>query len=125
MNTPAFFPENHMSETYRYESIVRTLRGLIERGVLRPGDRMPSLRDTREKCGASLGTIMHAYARLEDFGIIEARPRSGYYVRSRPLRRALEPVTSSPPTASADVDVANLVFDVLEAIKRPEIVPLG
>jgi len=114
-----------MSETYRYESIVRTLRGLIERGVLRPGDRMPSLRDTREKSGASIGTIMHAYARLEDSGVIEARPRSGYYVRSRPLRRAAEPVTSSPPTVSTDVDVANLVFDVLEAIKHPEIVPLG
>jgi DNA-binding transcriptional MocR family regulator len=86
---------------------------------------MPSLRDTREKSGASLGTIMHAYARLEEFGVIEARPRSGYYVRSRPLRRASEPVTSSPPTVSTEVNVANLVFDVLEAIKRPEIVPLG
>ena len=35
-----------MSETYRYESIVRTLRGLIERGVLRPGDRMPLAEST-------------------------------------------------------------------------------
>jgi DNA-binding transcriptional MocR family regulator len=114
-----------MSETYRYESVVRMLSGLIERGVLRPGDRMPSLRETREKSGASLGTIMHAYARLEDFGFIEARPRSGYYVRSRPSRPAAEPVTSSPPTISTEVDVADLVFDVLEEIKRPDIVPLG
>ncbi len=59
-----------------------TLSTLIERGVLRPGDRVPSLRDTREQSGASLGTIMHAYARLEDFGLIEARSRSGYYVRA-------------------------------------------
>ncbi|MGY3611054.1 MULTISPECIES: aminotransferase-like domain-containing protein [unclassified Bradyrhizobium] len=114
-----------MSETYRYEDIVRTMSGLIERGVLRPGDRMPSLRYTCKKSGSSLGTIMHAYARLEDLGIIEARPRSGYYVRSRPSRRAPEPVTSSPPAESTEVDVAHLVFDVLETIKRPEIVPLG
>jgi DNA-binding transcriptional MocR family regulator len=67
---------------------------------------------------------MHAYARLEDFGLIEARPRSGYYVRARPSRPA-EPVMSSPPTVSTEVNVAGLVFDVLEAIKRPEIVPLG
>src|ERR1700754_5326438 len=112
-----------MSERYRYEQIVRALSRLIERGVLRPGDRMPSLRDTREKCGASLGTIMNAYVRLENFGLIEARPRSGYYVRSRPSGLATEPGISSPPTESTEVNVANLVFEELEAIKRPVIVP--
>jgi DNA-binding transcriptional MocR family regulator len=119
------FREADMSEMYRYQDIVRTLSGLIERGVLRPGDRMPSLRDTCKKSGSSLGTIMHAYARLEDFGLIEARPRSGYYVRARPSRPAAEPAMSSPPTVSTEVNVAGLVFEVLEAIKRPEIVPLG
>src|SRR5215510_10074485 len=99
-----------MSETYRYECIVQMLSRLIECGVLRPGDRMPSLRDTRKKSGASLGTIMHAYARLEDFGIIEARPRSGYYVRSNPTRPPTELVTSSPPVESTEVNVASLVF---------------
>jgi DNA-binding transcriptional MocR family regulator len=113
------------SEKYRYEQIVRTFSKLIERGVLRPGDRMPSLRDTREKGGASLGTILRAYAQLEDLGLIEGRPRSGYYVRSRSSRSVAEPATSSPPTASTGVDVASLVFEVLETIKRPEIVPLG
>src|SRR5258706_6462962 len=113
-----------MSEP-RYESIARTLSTLIERGVLRPGDRVPSLRDTREQSGASLGTIMQAYARLEDVGLIEARSRSGYYVRARPSPPAEEPAMSSPPKVSTEVNVASLVFDVLEAIKQPEIVPLG
>src|SRR5258708_19958479 len=114
-----------MSETSRYVSIARTLSTLIERGVLRPGDRVPSLRDTREQSGASLGTIMQAYARLEDVGLIEARSRSGYYVRARPSPPAAEPAMSSPPKVSTEVNVASLVFDVLEAIKQPEIVPLG
>src|SRR5580692_332653 len=110
-----------MSETFRYESVARTLSALIERGVLRPGDRVPSLRETREQSGASLGTIMHAYARLEDLGLIEARPRSGYYVRTRPAPPAAEPAMSSPPNVSIEVDVASLVFDLLEGIKQPEI----
>src|SRR5260370_20442929 len=113
-----------MSEP-RYESIARTLSTVIEGGVLRPGDRVPSLRDTREQSGASLGTIMQAYARLEDVGLIEARSRSGYYVRARPPPAAAEPAMSSPPKLSTEVNVASLVFDVLEAIKHPEIVPLG
>src|SRR5258708_11198681 len=114
-----------MSETSRYVSIARTLSMLIERGVLRPGDRVPSLRDTREQSGASLGTIMQAYARLEDVGLIEARSRSGYYVRARPAPPAAEPAMSSPRKVRSEGDVASLVFDVLEAIKQPEIVPLG
>ena len=68
---------------------------------------------------------MHAYARLEDFGLIEARSRSGYYVRARSSQPVGEPAMSSPPKVSTEVNVASLVFDVLEAIKRPEIVPLG
>jgi DNA-binding transcriptional MocR family regulator len=68
---------------------------------------------------------MHAYASLEDLDLIEARPRSGYYVRAHPSRLAAEPAMSSSPTVSTEVNVASLVFDVLEAIKRPEIVPLG
>jgi DNA-binding transcriptional MocR family regulator len=114
-----------MPEITRYERIAQTLSALIERGVLRPGDRVPSLRDTREQSGAGLGTIMRAYAQLEDLGLIEARLKSGYYVRARPSRPAAEPETSAPPTAGMEVNVASLVFDVLEAIKRPEIVPLG
>jgi DNA-binding transcriptional MocR family regulator len=114
-----------MSETSRYGSIAQTLSALIERGVLRPGDRVPSLRDTREQSGAGLGTVMRAYAQLEDSGLIEARPKSGYYVCARPSRPAAEPEASAPPAASMKVNVASLVFDVLEAIKRPEIVHLG
>ena len=113
------------SEKYRYEQIFRALSGMIERGVLRPGDRMPSLRETCATSGASLGTVMRAYARLEDLCFIQGRSRSGYYVRARPSRPAAEPATTSPPTVSTEVNVAKLVFDVLEAIKRPEIVPLG
>ena len=113
------------AESLRYERIARTLSTQIERGLLRPGDRVPSLRDTREQSGASLGTITHAYAWLEDFGLIEARPRSGYYVRARPSRPLAEPAASSPPTVSTEVNVASLVFGVLDAIKHPEIVPLG
>jgi DNA-binding transcriptional MocR family regulator len=114
-----------MPKITRYECIAQTLSALIERGVLRPGDRMPSLRDTREQSGAGLGTVMRAYAQLEDFGLIGVRPRSGYYVRARPSRPAAEPETSVPPAVSMEVNVASLIFDVLDAIKRPEIVPLG
>jgi DNA-binding transcriptional MocR family regulator len=110
----------------RYEQIARRLNALIERGVLRPGDRAPSLRDIREQSGASLGTVMRAYSWLENVGAIEARSKSGYYIRARPSwTAAQQPMPSSPPKEITEVNVASLVFDVLEAIRQPEIVPLG
>jgi DNA-binding transcriptional regulator YhcF (GntR family) len=39
-----------MSVIPRYERIAQTLNALIERGVLRPGDRVPSLRDNGLDC---------------------------------------------------------------------------
>jgi len=32
----------------------------------------------------SISTVLQAYARLEDLGVIEAVPQSGYYVRRTP-----------------------------------------
>jgi DNA-binding transcriptional MocR family regulator len=69
---------------------------------------------------------MRAYSWLEDTGVIKARSKSGYYVRALPSWTAADqPIVSSPPKEITEVNVASLVFDVLEATRQPEIVPLG
>jgi len=47
--------------------------------------------------GVSLATVVQAYRTLEDARLIEARPRSGYFVAARPASLP-EPETSRPPT---------------------------
>ena len=109
----------------RYEQVVLEFSTLISRGVLRPGDRIPSVRKACQQYRVNAGTILQAYGQLEARGLINARPRSGYYVRARDSAWAPEPAVSSPPRGSTRVDVANLVFEVLASIKDREIVPLG
>ena len=101
------------------------ISGLISRGILRPGDRIPSVRKACQQYRANAGTMLQAYGELETRELIFARPQSGYYVRAQEKRRAPEPAISSPRNGSTRVDIASLVFEVLATIKDREIVPLG
>jgi DNA-binding transcriptional MocR family regulator len=109
----------------RYQEIAEEITALIDSGVLRPGERVPSVRRASRQYGVNAGTLLHAYAQLEARGLIEARPQSGYYVRARNFGLALEPTASRPRSRVTDVDVSSLVFQVLDEIKHPDVVPLG
>ncbi|HEY1411640.1 MAG TPA: winged helix-turn-helix domain-containing protein, partial [Rhodopila sp.] len=65
---------------HRYEEVAEYIAALIDAGTLRPGARIPSLREISRQRRASLSTALQAYRLLEDRGVIEARPRSGYVV---------------------------------------------
>ena len=64
----------------RYESLAHDMAESIASGVFRPGDRLPSVRETSESRGVSTSTVFQAYYLLEARGLVEARARSGYYV---------------------------------------------
>lgn len=109
----------------RYEQLADELARTIHEGLLRPGDRLPSVRATRQRRGLSPSTIFQAYGLLELQGLIEARPRSGYYVRAprRPDRTLPRPAV--PRARATEVAVSALAFDLLESTRDPAVVPLG
>ena len=90
--------------TTLYEQLAGEISQLIESGVLRPGERIPSVRATCRGRSMSPATVMHAYGLLEDRGLISTLPRSGYYVA---LSRALppEPNVTRPSRRTIAVDV--------------------
>lgn len=108
-----------------YEALADELAGLMADGVLRPGEKLPSVRQQQERRGVSPSTVFQAYYQLEARGLIESRPRSGYYVAPRRFAAAPEPEVSRPDPASTMVDVSELVFQVLEASRAPGIMPFG
>lgn len=108
-----------------YEDYAEEIARLIHDRVLRPGERIPSVRRSARKRGLSPGTVLQAYSLLENRGLIEARPRSGYYVSPRWDRLPPEPEMTRPSTRSARVDISELVFSVLESTKNRKVIPLG
>lgn len=113
------------NDSYLYEQVVGKIAGLIGQRVLRPGDRIPSVRRLSSQMDVSISTVLQAYLLLESKGLIEARPQSGYFVKLRVEKLPPEPKTSSPSASATPVGVSELVSKMLEAARDPEIVPLG
>jgi DNA-binding transcriptional MocR family regulator len=109
-----------------YESLAAEIEKLVADGVLREGDKIPSVRQASLHHKLSISTVLRAYALLESRGVIESRPQSGYFVRARP---SLPIVPAARPASemalSADVDVSRLVLKTLRSIGNDGAVPLG
>ena len=76
-----------------YLRLANHYRRAIQNGVLAPDQRMPSVRTLVRTHHVSLSTALQACRLLEDDGLIEARPRSGYFVL-KPRRNGIPPVAS-------------------------------
>ena len=106
-----------------YDKVAEKIGALIRRGVLRPGDRVPSLRRTSRQHGVSLATASQAYITLENLGLIQARPKSGFFVRYQ--EKLQEPELSKPPVSAGPVGMSDIVSRVFSAAMNPRIVPFG
>ncbi|NMG76961.1 PLP-dependent aminotransferase family protein [Aromatoleum diolicum] len=108
-----------------YERLTLDIEQRIREGVLRAGERLPSVRQSCTANRLSPSTVLKAYYLLESRGLIEARPKSGYYVRPR-LRQPLpEPEITQPVGLSTELNVSDFIFEILESVKDPAVVPLG
>lgn len=114
-----------MDKMKRYEKFADQIAELIRTGVLVPGEKVPSVRHASRTYGVSPSTVFQAYYLLEDRGLIQARARSGYFVRELAQHPLAEPETSLQPAQPTEVDVSELVFSVLGSLKDPHTVPFG
>ncbi len=89
-----------MESTPLYRQVAGHYRRAIESGTLTAGDRMPSVRALMGLHGVSLSTALQACRQLESDGLLEARPRAGYFV-SALVRAPLAPLTE-PDAALPD-----------------------
>jgi GntR family transcriptional repressor for pyruvate dehydrogenase complex len=61
-------------------SVVRQIELLILRGILRPGERLPSERELSERLGVSRPSLRDAISELQDQGLLTSRAGSGIFV---------------------------------------------
>jgi DNA-binding transcriptional MocR family regulator len=118
-----------------YLRLADSLETLIARRSLRSGDRIPSVRQFSLEQRVSVPTALNAYAALESRGLIEARPKSGYFVRARQLDLVPEPepgpgrprlskLSNLDPCEALTSDQGNPDFVQLgSAVSDPELLP--
>lgn len=75
------------------EQVIDFVRGLIARGELHPGDRLPAERDLATRVGVSRPTVRAGLRALAAMGVIESRHGSGTYIPAGPPRLDSEPLS--------------------------------
>lgn len=104
-----------------YERLARDLETLIRDGTLRAGARAPSIRALCRERAISPASVVRAYELLEARGLLESRARSGFFVTGVTATPPAPPIARQPER----VEVSQLVFQILEATRHRDCVPLG
>jgi DNA-binding transcriptional regulator YhcF (GntR family) len=93
-NTPA-------AQDFLYVQLAERIEKQIRQNLLKAGDKLPSVRALSGEQHISISTAFKTYVELENRGMIEARPKSGYYVKFSPARFTKAPETKPPLKNSA------------------------
>lgn len=67
-----------------YRQIIEQVKFAIARGDLRPGDRLPTVRQLAVDLSINPNTVIRAYRQLEIEGVLDTQQGSGTFVGQRP-----------------------------------------
>ena len=128
-------------------AVVRQIELLILRGILRPGERLPSERELADRMGVSRPSLREAIADLQTQGLLTAKAGSGIYVAEvlgsafspalirlfsahdeavfdyLAFRRDMEGLTAERAArlgSDSDLKVVQTVFEKMEAAHAPK-----
>src|ERR1700753_3573286 len=105
-----------------YLQVAEGLEKLIGDETLKIGDKLPSVRMLSEEYGISMGTAFQAYYHLEGKGLIESRPKSGYYVQYTTRRMPRLPRISKPEAVPSEVSIRDMISPVFRRMGKDDIV---
>lgn len=105
----------------KIDFVVHSIEQAIHDGVLKPGDRLASVRLAVDQYGVSKNTVVEAYARLTAQQVIFAKHGSGYFVSDRIRPHAIEEDAVSEATDTMSLLRAQLTqtYDVRPGDGRP------
>ncbi len=95
-----------------YQKIASRIETQIYNGVLKFGDKLPSLRIIQQEHGVSISTALQAYYSLEAKSLITTKPRSGYYVIFSIKNLPKNPVKTSPDETPSMYSKTDIIIDL-------------
>jgi DNA-binding transcriptional MocR family regulator len=107
---------NFSGNDHLYLQVAEGLEKMITDDILKIGDKLPSVRVISDEYGISMGTAFQAYYHLEGKGLIESRPKSGYYVRFNHRRFRDLPQMIQHEPLSHEVSVKEMIASIYSDI---------
>lgn len=114
--------ETLIKPDHKYIDVADRIEQLIEKGVLKVGDKLLSVRALSKEQGISLSTAFQSYYLLESKGLIEARPQSGYYVKYSPQHILDLPKCCEPPEDAVPVSVDEMINSVYHDLNNDKLI---
>jgi GntR family transcriptional regulator len=114
------FRLNVRSGVAPYMQLIQQVRHALRLGVLKEGDKLPTVKEVVARVAINPNTVSKAYRELEYEGLVTARPGLGTFVtrtlvgdslaRHEPLRRDLERWLSEARAAGLDDESIEALF---------------
>ena len=114
-----------MNREFHYLRLARKIEAHISTGHYRAGEKLPSLRRMREKSGLSISTVQQAYMELENRGLIQAREKSGFYVRPQMGKILPPPASGTGPIRPHKVAINTLADMLQQSVGDSDMLPFG
>jgi DNA-binding transcriptional MocR family regulator len=111
--------------TFRYLKLAGEIEKKVNTGVYLAGEKLPSIRKLHVQTGFSITTVYQAFIELEKRGIVEARQKSGYYVKPLLHQILPSPKLKRYRAVPKKVTINNLASSIVESMGDPGILRLG
>ncbi|HTD98798.1 MAG TPA: PLP-dependent aminotransferase family protein [Mucilaginibacter sp.] len=116
---------NNTDNDFLYAQIVGRIEKQIKQKLLKPGDKLLSVRALSQEQGISISTAYKAYVELENMGMIEARPKSGYYVKFSAAQFAKVPEIKPPLKEPGEVSVEQMIAMIYQNMPEESVLRLS
>ena len=113
------------SGNFRYVALADEIQENIMNGRFRAGEKLPSLRKLHNQLGLSVSTVHQAYIELEKRGRVEAREKSGFYVKALVRNPLPSPAAMPEKNRPSRVKINALAETILADLQAGDMLQLG
>ncbi|MCF0065156.1 PLP-dependent aminotransferase family protein [Dyadobacter chenwenxiniae] len=101
-----------MNRDFLYNEIANAIAGQITTGVLKKGDKLPSVRTLCREHNISMNTAKRVFLELEAKSLVDSKPQSGYFVSWGPHTKLRLPEVSQPSLVASHQEPDELINKV-------------
>ena len=111
--------------TFKYEEIFLHFVEAIEKGTIKYGEKLSSLRNTASVFDCSLSVVMQAYEELECRGFVHSVEKSGFFVSSSKHGVLPEPQNYNHELVAFPTKASNMINQIMDMSHMSHILPFG
>ncbi len=110
-----------MKKDYLYNEIAGNIANKIKSGVLKAGERLPSVRTMSKEHGISINTSKRIFIELEAQSLVQSKPQSGYFVSPLSYLKLPLPEASQPLPVANNTEPNELISSVYTNMGRNDL----